>query len=278
MRGWLAVGVVCVLFLSGCAQKPSTATSSSTSSSPGSPDTSTPSASPASTSTVAPSSTATTSKAPAAAAPNHAPTGSIKANRTTGAAPLKVSFKLNATDADGDKVSYAVDFDGNGTVDAKLANATFPAQLNHTYAKAGSYNVTLTLTDGKNSTSYKTQVNVTAPAPAGPTGPAPIVLKGHINAASVSAIALSFCGGEPGGSTAGIWNKVAVPAAAIGGKYTASPAGAMYEFGDSTNGDADTGPIAPTGTVGAHTDELWVCTDNPAMANFDWTLTITPLA
>lgn len=157
MRGWLALGVVLVLSISGCAQKSSSSSSVSATGTPAA------GAAGANATTMAGASNGTM-----AGGPNHAPTGAITANQTAGKAPLKVTFTLNATDADGDKVSYTVDFDGNGTVDAKQANATFPAHVNHTYANAGVYNVTYTVTDGKNSTAYKAKVNVTG----GSSGPA----------------------------------------------------------------------------------------------------------
>ncbi|HUR61115.1 MAG TPA: PKD domain-containing protein [Candidatus Thermoplasmatota archaeon] len=258
MRGWLAFGLMCVLFLSGCAQP-----SGSASSSPGTHASGAPAAG-----TTAGATAGTTTGATAsshATGPNHAPTGALKANQTAGKAPLKVRFTLNATDADGDRLSYTLDFDGNGTVDAKGANATFPAGVNHTYAKPGVYNVTYTVTDGKNATSFYAKVNVT-----GGTA-APVVLKGSIEQ-------YGLCGVPPGDDGA-----KDIDAALAGGTYTLTPASvyAWWWIGEGSSDPTVDGKNA--GTVPKGTTSVHICVDevDPAgllgvSAGTDYVLTITP--
>jgi PKD repeat protein len=77
---------------------------------------------------------------PASAVGNQPPAAVITATPTSGNAPLVVSFDgRNSTDTDGTITAYAWNF-GDG---ASAAGST----TSHTYANAGSYNATLTVTD-----------------------------------------------------------------------------------------------------------------------------------
>ncbi|HEY8371949.1 MAG TPA: PQQ-dependent sugar dehydrogenase [Pseudonocardiaceae bacterium] len=72
----------------------------------------------------------------------HSPTATLTAGPTSGAAPLTVHFDASgSSDADGDEISFAWDFDGDGTDDAHGPTAT------HTYTTNGSYQAKLTVTD-----------------------------------------------------------------------------------------------------------------------------------
>jgi cytochrome c len=74
---------------------------------------------------------------------NRSPVPAISAEPTAGKSPLTVEFSSDGTtDPDGDsRLRYAWDFDGDGTVDSRKADAT------HTYTEDGSYRATLTVTD-----------------------------------------------------------------------------------------------------------------------------------
>jgi PKD repeat protein/glucose/arabinose dehydrogenase len=74
---------------------------------------------------------------------NSTPTARFTASVTGGAPPLAVSFDgSTSTDPDvGDTLTYAWDFDGNGSTDATGVSAS------HTYNTAGTYNARLTVTD-----------------------------------------------------------------------------------------------------------------------------------
>jgi len=73
---------------------------------------------------------------------NRAPTAVASATPTSGATPLSVQFTGNtSSDPDGDALTYAWDFDGNGTTDSTTANPS------HTYSTAGTFSAKLTVTD-----------------------------------------------------------------------------------------------------------------------------------
>ncbi len=74
------------------------------------------------------------------AANNVAPVvGSVTATPATGDAPLDVAFAAQATDADGDALTYAWDFGDGGTATGATAQ--------HTYTAAGSYTAKVTVSD-----------------------------------------------------------------------------------------------------------------------------------
>jgi|GEM_PF-3251159 len=78
-----------------------------------------------------------------------APTAEITANTNSGEAPLAVNFSgSNSSDSDGTIVSYAWDF-GDGSTDSGV-NAS------HTFSEAGSYTVSLTVTDNDGLTNTAT--------------------------------------------------------------------------------------------------------------------------
>jgi glucose/arabinose dehydrogenase/PKD repeat protein len=82
---------------------------------------------------------------------NHTPVVKVSATPTAGRAPLTVAFSSAGTsDADGDNLAYAWDFDANGTVDSTAPNPTY------TYTTNGVYNATLLVTDrtGRSASAY----------------------------------------------------------------------------------------------------------------------------
>lgn len=86
--------------------------------------------------------------------------GNFSANLTA----LEVSFVLDATDADGDALTYELSF-GDGT-----SNVTgdFPEKaVNHTFATAGNYTATLTVSDGTDVDNRTLALQVQASAPVG---------------------------------------------------------------------------------------------------------------
>ena len=66
---------------------------------------------------------------------------SITADSMSGVAPFPVSFVGNVLDPEGGALTYAWDFDSNGTTDATTKDAT------HVYTAVGTYTATLTATD-----------------------------------------------------------------------------------------------------------------------------------
>ncbi|MEE6260404.1 ThuA domain-containing protein [Plantactinospora sonchi] len=87
---------------------------------------------------------------------NAPPAVSVSADPTTGTAPVRVAFDGTASDAEGDGLTYAWDFGDGGTADTLDAV--------HTYAVAGTFVATLTVTDerGAQSSAY-VSIRVEAP-------------------------------------------------------------------------------------------------------------------
>ncbi len=74
---------------------------------------------------------------------NHAPEVDLEADPTTGGVGLEVTFSASVSDADGDQLRYAWDFDGDGTVDSRSKDPS----PTHVYDEAGVYFAHLTVTD-----------------------------------------------------------------------------------------------------------------------------------
>jgi cytochrome c len=74
---------------------------------------------------------------------NRTPQVSLSADKTSGPAPLTVNFDpAGTTDEDGGDLSYAWDFDGDGTTDS-----TEEGPVSHTYDTPGQYSAKLSVTD-----------------------------------------------------------------------------------------------------------------------------------
>ncbi|WP_257155893.1 PQQ-dependent sugar dehydrogenase [Streptomyces sp. Ru87] len=69
----------------------------------------------------------------------HSPVAEASADVTSGQGPLKVQFSAEATDADGDDISYRWDFGDGGTAES--------ADPSHTYRENGTYTATVTAED-----------------------------------------------------------------------------------------------------------------------------------
>ena len=75
---------------------------------------------------------------------NHSPEiTSFKAEPSSGYAPLTVTFTVDATDPDGDSLTYRYDFDGDGSWDK-----TGGSQETHQYSNPGTYTVKVEVDDG----------------------------------------------------------------------------------------------------------------------------------
>jgi len=74
---------------------------------------------------------------------NRTPEVKLAADRTSGPAPLTVNFDPGGTtDPDGGTLTYAWDFDGDGTTDSTTAGP-----VSHTYGEAGQFTAKLSVTD-----------------------------------------------------------------------------------------------------------------------------------
>ena len=80
----------------------------------------------------------------------------VSATPQSGLAPLDVAFRADATDPEGQGITYAWDF-GDGTTGSGQS-------VNHTYAQAGYFQAEVTATDGKGATS-SAQIEIAAASP-----------------------------------------------------------------------------------------------------------------
>lgn len=88
---------------------------------------------------------------------NAAPSLQFDANVTSGAAPLLVNFTIAGSDPDGDDLTWALDADGDGTVDAE--GDTLPGSFEFAF-DAGNFTAVATLTDGADTVNRT--LNITA--------------------------------------------------------------------------------------------------------------------
>jgi glucose/arabinose dehydrogenase len=100
---------------------------------------------------------------------NNPPSAVATANPTSGPAPLTVQFNgSGSSDPDGDALSYSWDLNGEGTYgDSTAANPSF------TYTTAGTFSVTLRVTDSRGASSVSAPVTITVGA--GNTPPTPVI-------------------------------------------------------------------------------------------------------
>ena len=102
-------------------------------------------------------------------AANNPPQAVATANPTSGPAPLTVQFNgSGSSDPDGDPITYSWDLNGDGTYgDSTAANPI------HTYPTAGTFQVTLRVTDSHGAPSVSAPITITVGA--GNTAPTPVI-------------------------------------------------------------------------------------------------------
>ncbi len=118
------------------------------------------------------------------------PSVAAQAVPITGHAPLAVDFTADAADPDGQVATIAWDFDGDGVTDATGANAT------HTFTAAGSYPVTVRVTDNDGNDTTK-QLTVTVAATGAPW---PILAADRTSAATGQTVTICAGGVDPDGT------------------------------------------------------------------------------
>ena len=87
---------------------------------------------------------------------NAAPVPALTLDRGTGTAPHTATFDIAATDADGDRLSYELDYS-----DGQSATGVPPASLAHRYDATGAYTARLTVRDARTLTTTEAVVTVT---------------------------------------------------------------------------------------------------------------------
>jgi PKD repeat protein len=77
-----------------------------------------------------------------------APTATLVSNGQSGPAPYDLSFTIDGFDENGDALTWEFLPEGAGGPSFTGTEADFPAMVSHTYATAGNYTATLTVSDG----------------------------------------------------------------------------------------------------------------------------------
>lgn len=103
---------------------------------------------------------------PPTTAENQPPTVALTANKTSGAAPLTVSFDTQANDPEDDPLSYAWDFGNGETAKDNLSRTV-------TYTEPGSYRAVVAVSDGLVEKQASLQIEVAGNATEPPAGGAP---------------------------------------------------------------------------------------------------------
>jgi PKD repeat protein len=131
-----------------------------------------------------------------APANNNPVIGSATSDKTTGTAPLSVTFTAAATDADGDALTYTWDLNGDGTFETTGQNPTF------SYTTAGTYTPVVKVTDAKGGSSTKTLAAITVAAAPTNSTDVPVELSGSVP--TTLGLTLGAAGGSLGTFTPGV--------------------------------------------------------------------------
>ncbi len=183
-----------------------------------------------------------------AAAPNSAPTASPLVDPRTGPAPLYTHFEANATDPDGDTLTYLWDF---GESDLPSDTST-SSHAHHNYANPGRYTASLRVSDGKGGVFSRTYV-ITATG-----GVNPIVTAGANPTTGTAPLNVVFMGDaqdEQGGQMLYAWD-FGVPGT---DSDTAPTARAQYTYTQPGTYTAVLTATDPEGNKG--TDEVQIVVD-----------------
>lgn len=105
-------------------------------------------------------------------APNTAPLVALAADNTTVTVPADVTFTVRASDEDGDDLAWSLDADGDGSPDADgtlaAANGTYAnASFTLTFDTEGTYNATVSVSDGEATANATIVITVEAPMDGG---------------------------------------------------------------------------------------------------------------
>lgn len=106
---------------------------------------------------------------------NTPPVASLDADLTEAEAPVDIVFTVDASDAEGDALTWTLDADGDGAADSEGTQENLPFDFTYTFDTAGTYEATLTVGDGVEETVATLAVTILEAA--GPTVE-PVVITG----------------------------------------------------------------------------------------------------
>lgn len=92
---------------------------------------------------------------------NAAPNVTFEANKQSVIEGKAANFTIDASDADGDDLSWSLDADGDGTVDE--GGDSFPANATFVFEAVGNYTAMLAVTDGNATTDANLTITVISP-------------------------------------------------------------------------------------------------------------------
>lgn len=265
MRAFLSALVLLTLLLAGCASGGGDGGDGSSTSQSASSSRTTTSASGTQTASASGTGSQTSTSTHSESA-NRPPT----ANLTAMTVALAVNFTIGASDADDDALTYVFQ-SGDGSANV-TGTGPFPVAVNHTYGAAGLYNASVTVSDGKASTTAVLRVNVTEAAA---SGIQPVTFQGHADLPDVYNSLVVYPDGCAVGPITG------APSGTFGVTFQI---GAMYEGwtwsitdGATTMwwGGGDILASGPTGVVPAGNEYVDTCIRPPG-TDMDYVLTLTP--
>lgn len=80
---------------------------------------------------------------------NTAPNLTFTPSVANGSAPINITFTLDASDGEGDALTWTIDADGDGETDGNGTSDDLPAEFNFTFAAPGVFNATFVASDGE---------------------------------------------------------------------------------------------------------------------------------
>ena len=179
--------------------------------------------------------------------PNQPPAALLAASNGSGVAPLAVTFDgSKSSDADGTVAGYAWNFGDGGSASGAL--------VNHSFVKAGSYTVTMTVTDNQGATAQAQTVITVQAAPVANKAPSALLKASVLSGTAPLRVFFDSSGSsDPDGTVATIaWN-----------------------FGDGATGSGAT-PSRYYYVAGHYTVTLTVTDNQGATAQAQTTITVQP--
>lgn len=206
---------------------------------------------------------AASSGAPAPSATNTAPTAMLGTDVAEAAVPVDVEFTVEASDDDGDALTWTLDVDSDGAAETEGTGADLPFTYTHSFTEAGTYTATLTVSDGTDEATATAEFVLTE-ATGGDDAPEPVVITG--DALVPNPAHSQICAGD------GIDGSMHDLAPAEGGWDWTLDNSAFFVYwwddGGFMEGGGNSGGTVPEGAT-----RIEVCSETAVAASYTVTLT-----